>query len=291
MKTAVIAIDLSSSDRNLLSYVKDNKEILGLTTLHFVHVLPEKFDQYPSAEEMWGPINQEAKEEIMANIQKEVGKYFKLKKGEVEFHLLKGDPLSELVDHAESNKADLVVIGQKSSVKKHGVLARNFVRNVSCNGLVIPEDRPDTIQNILVPVDFSPHSAKSLKEAAALVDKIGKETKVTAIHIFEMPALGYYKLSMTERKFRNSIMSNIEDGLKNFIRAQAPSLIDRIKIKAVSRGVPGVSSYLTEYAIESNADFIIMGAKGHSKIKLLLMGSVTEGLLSGNKFLPTLIVK
>lgn len=46
-----------------------------------------------------------------------------------------------------------------------------------------------------------------------------------------------------------------------------------------------------EYALATNIDFIIMGAKGHSKIKLLMMGSVAEGMLSSNKFLPTLIIR
>ena len=290
MKHAIIAIDLTSSDRMLLSYLRDHKTHLGIGKMTFVHVLPEKFHIYPDDEKIWAPLNVSAMDEIMDGMQSEVKEFFDHKKFELDFHLAKGDPLSELVDCAEKNKADIVIIGQKTGVKKHGVLAKNLVRNVGCNGLVIPEDRPESLQHILVPVDFSPYSSGALKRAMQIAEA-DPEIKVTALHIYEMPALGYYKLSMTEKRFRNTIKSNIEDSLRNFVKSQIGDQAERVNIKAISRGVPGVSNYLTEFALASNVDFVVMGAKGHSKLKLLLMGSVTEGVLSAGSFFPTLIVK
>ncbi|TVR79808.1 MAG: universal stress protein [Saprospirales bacterium] len=290
MKHAIIAIDLTSSDGKLLSYLKDHKAHLSIGQMTFVHVLPEKFHIYPDDEKVWAPLNVNAMDEIMSGMRSQVGEYFDLDHKEIKFHLAKGDPLAELVDCAEKNKADIVIIGQKTGVKKHGVLAKNLVRNVVCNGLVIPEDRPENLQHILVPVDFSPYSSTALKRAMQIAEA-DPEIKVTALHIYEMPALGYYKLSMTEKRFRNTIKSNIEDSLRNFVKSQLGDEAERITIKAISRGVPGVSNYLTEYALASNVDFVVMGAKGHSKLKLLLMGSVTEGVLSAGNFFPTLIVK
>ena len=38
-------------------------------------------------------------------------------------------------------------------------------------------------------------------------------------------------------------------------------------------------------------DLVVMGAKGHSKVELLLLGSVTEHFLGINSRVPTLVVK
>ena len=46
-----------------------------------------------------------------------------------------------------------------------------------------------------------------------------------------------------------------------------------------------------DYAYDKKADLIVMGAKGHSQVELLLMGSVTEKVLAVNESIPTLVVK
>ncbi len=291
MKNSVIALDLSPSDNKILSYLADNRTALGLEKIHFVHILPEKLSSYPGVEGLWEPWSKEDMNLVFKRLREQVGQYFQLDKDKIEFHISKGDPLSELLDCAESVDADLVAIGQKSGVKKHGVMAKNFIRNVKCAGLVIPEDRPDDLSHILVPVDFSPYAGKSLKEAVNRAKKSDKPIKITALHVYELPALGFYKLSLTERKFGKTIKANILDSLQKFIQSQVPEDAGMIDVKAVSRGVPGVANYISEYAFNINADFIIMGAKGHSKIKLLLMGSVAEAILSSNTFIPTLIVR
>lgn len=54
---------------------------------------------------------------------------------------------------------------------------------------------------------------------------------------------------------------------------------------------PGISKYILEFGRKEKVDFIIMGAKGHSKVENLLMGSVTEKLLTINDSIPTLVIK
>jgi nucleotide-binding universal stress UspA family protein len=291
MNRAVVAIDLSPSDDRMLSYLEEQRKFMGIHKFHFVHVLPEKLTSYPLTTGLWEPWSSDTMDEILGELKKRVSAILRVDKKDMEFHLTKGDPLSELLDFSRDLSADLVVIGQKSGVKKHGVLAKNFIRNVECYGLVIPENRPDKLSHILVPVDFSPHSARALKEAVKLRKASDSKVKITALHVYELPALGYYKLSMTEKKFSNTIKTNIEDSLKKFIQSQVPKAAGEISRKAISRGVPGIASYISEYALAIDADFIIMGAKGHSKIKLLLMGSVTEGILSSDSVLPTLITR
>ena len=66
---------------------------------------------------------------------------------------------------------------------------------------------------------------------------------------------------------------------------------DNIEQQLVEKDRPGIAHYVMDYAKEQDVDFIVMGARGHSKVELLLLGSVTESVLAGNKHIPTLVVK
>ena len=59
----------------------------------------------------------------------------------------------------------------------------------------------------------------------------------------------------------------------------------------ICREGAGIAQYIMDYATSEEAGLIVMGAKGHSQVELLLMGSVTEKLLAINESIPTLVVK
>ncbi len=48
---------------------------------------------------------------------------------------------------------------------------------------------------------------------------------------------------------------------------------------------------IMKYSDENKGDLLVMGARGHSKVHLLLIGSVTEKVLSLTKRTPVLVVK
>jgi nucleotide-binding universal stress UspA family protein len=70
-----------------------------------------------------------------------------------------------------------------------------------------------------------------------------------------------------------------------------PEYRDNLDIKLMMQKEPGVAQYILDAVDEANSDLVVMGAKGHSKVELLLLGSVTEKLLALNEHIPTLIVK
>ena len=67
----------------------------------------------------------------------------------------------------------------------------------------------------------------------------------------------------------------------------------RGKLRAAYRKktVPRVSQYIVEAAEAENAGLIVIGAKGHSRLERLVLGSVTERLVSANQRVPVLVVK
>ena len=106
-----------------------------------------------------------------------------------------------------------------------------------------------------------------------------------------MPNLTYYKTGRPFEKFKKMIEENIEDAFDAFLNTYAPDDRDDIKIALYQKDLPGTAKFIMDYAKENKSDFIIIGAKGHTKVELLLMGSVTESFLQLNDTIPILIVK
>lgn len=76
-----------------------------------------------------------------------------------------------------------------------------------------------------------------------------------------------------------------------FLRDHIGEGYSNVETQLISKELPGVAHYLMEFADEAGVDFIVIGAKGHSKLELLLLGSVTENLLVDNEEIPTLVIK
>ena len=73
--------------------------------------------------------------------------------------------------------------------------------------------------------------------------------------------------------------------------AYAPKDQHDIPTVLVERKRPGLAHYILQFAKQEEFDLIVMGAKGHSTLERLLMGSVTERILTQNETLATLVVK
>ena len=130
---------------------------------------------------------------------------------------------------------------------------------------------------ILVPVDFSPNS-----EAALLLGcKLAKcfDVKVLVLHVVhdpgEMP--GYYAKTL-KKKHLHRIEDSASHMLDGFLQAFSKShphekLTDKVESMLV-KGLP--SSRILEVAEKRNAVMIVMGSRGRTGIKHLLLGSVAE---------------
>jgi universal stress protein A len=127
------------------------------------------------------------------------------------------------------------------------------------------------IQKILAPVDFSPASRKALETAIELAVATGATLKiVTAIEVLSYRGIEY-----------ESIMS---PGAHKRQRSEANAKITEWADIARAAGGTCESAVIdgdVRYAIlelekDTDVDLIIIGAKGHSRIHNLLMGSVAN---------------
>ena len=137
-------------------------------------------------------------------------------------------------------------------------------------------------EKILVPLDGSEQSIWALGKAVQIAKKLGGE--ITLIHVYSVSPLAItpmqvYKYVEAMAKYGNGIL---EDGKK---KAEAEGA------KAQTLLVEGHTvEEILKAAREGNFSLIVIGARGMSKIKELLMGSVSDAVTK-HALCPVLVVR
>lgn len=294
IQQALIALELGAADDPVLNYMDFLTGFVPAHGLYFLHVLP-RFDLLNmalehSAESMVS--NMELNREVIGRMESDIRERMSKKSGmNIEVEVREGNPLEELLRDTKKMEADLIVIGQKSGTSQHGILARNLVRRADCNALVVPDLAQMRLRKMLVPIDFSGNSARALRAAVALNQRLEKPAQVIALNVYEMPNFSVYRIQKTREQLKRMIEADRTEAFQHFIRTFVGGKEKEIQTALIEREAPGIAHYLMDYARKNQADLIVMGAKGHSKVELLLLGSVTEKMLSDNESVPTLVVK
>ncbi|MDX2070439.1 MAG: universal stress protein [Haliscomenobacter sp.] len=286
------ALEMGKADESVLRYLQFMAKVLPLKALTFVHVLP-KVDLYvtdlsQNMKKLFD--NFQHQDEAQKNMQQEVFKYLDENEGpKVHFSTRQGNPLEEVLLEARLSGADLLVVGQRSGTGNHGILARNLVRKSTGNSLIVPEQSKAQLKTIVVPVDFSPHSVRAVEAAIAINKQLSQKAKIICVNVFELPAVFAYKVRNSYEALKVVMEDDRRAAFQDFIDTCAKN--EAIEIDMIEQGYGNVGAYLLQYCEDKHADLIVLGAKGHSKVELLLLGSVTEKLLMLNQNIPTLVVK
>jgi nucleotide-binding universal stress UspA family protein len=294
VERAVVGLDLEDTDDIVLKYLGFLSAHIKIEEARFVHVIPSVylFDRKNGVESY-----QYEKYELDENVAKDIAirieqNITSTSKVKVDFDVRDGSPLDELMQSAEANDASLVVIGKSTSRDHHGILAKNFAREVNGNALLIPDKTKLILKTILVPFDFSPNSIAALRTAVAVAKCFNHPPVITALNVYELPSIQAYLFRKTVEEMRKMLLEDRIAAFKSFLDNYIPAE-DRklIQTDIIEQTHPGAGSFIMEYAETHKASLIVMGAKGHSKVGLLLMGSVTEKILGITKHIPVLVVK
>lgn len=294
VKQLLMGLEMGGADEALLQYLDFLSEIIPVNAGFFLHVVPEFDLLTPMFRKEVMPLSgvNILKETLVNRMGGEISRLLtngRIKN--VKYKVDEGSPLEELLIEAEALTPDLVVIGQKRFANSHGILAKNLARKVTSNALVIPEQARRSLRTILVPVDFSAYSARALKAAVAINKRLEEPARILALNVYEMPNVSAYMMSKTETEFRRMVEEDRMAAFDAFIATHLSEGEENVEQQLVEKDRPGIAHYVMDYAKEQDVDFIVMGARGHSKVELLLLGSVTESVLAGNKHIPTLVVK
>jgi nucleotide-binding universal stress UspA family protein len=152
-------------------------------------------------------------------------------------------------------------------------------------------------QKILVPLDGSEHSFKALDVAIQIAKKFGG--KLTLVHVYSMvavagvmpepsmatagvpvmTALDVSRLVEAARKVGSRILEDGEQRVK----------VARVEVNKLLEEGHTVQEII-RVAKEGNFELIVMGARGISHIREMLLGSVSDGVMH-HVSCPVLVVK
>ncbi len=199
----------------------------------------------------------------------------------VKFHLGTGPAADAIVDLARELGTDLIVMGTRGHTGlAHlvlGSVAEHTVRDAPCSVLTVKGGgivAMKTIEKIVVAVDFSEHADQALDAAVEFAKQFGGSLHLVHALDFRIPLMTPSEVVIPT--------AFIEEA-----RNAAASKLDVLVQKVATEGVTATShlsevpaaSAIVELAEKLEADLIVMGTRGHTGLKHVLLGSVAERTL------------
>jgi nucleotide-binding universal stress UspA family protein len=146
------------------------------------------------------------------------------------------------------------------------------------------------IKNILVPLDGSEYSIKAV-EYAGIIAK-GFNSKLIALYI--LPSSIRYNLSLTKENSEINFPFN-QIIQASYIEAQnwLKDIVKKIEIEIITEVIiakESIVSEIIEFAELRSIDLIVMGTRGRTGFKKLLLGSVASGVVT-YAHCPVLVIR
>ena len=131
---------------------------------------------------------------------------------------------------------------------------------------------PLPVKRIVAPVDFSACSTFSLRYAANLAAQVNANLVLVhvASSLLTPPEMEYVHLDL--KKFRAEVEKHASAKLAALAQKEVPATVPTTAI--VRHGAPWEE--ITGVAKEQKADLIVIGTRGHTGLKLMVLGSTAE---------------
>src|SRR4030095_285941 len=191
-----------------------------------------------------------------------------LRQCEVSFFALNGDPKTVILDFAEQNRSQLIVVGSncKSTLERLllGSVSQSVLNAAKCPVFVaktpccLAREASPGFRNILVPIDNSVYSEVAVRWLVNF--HWAPETRIiVAAVVGEDTDLEDVKQSLEKRAWDISKLLNTQK-----------------VIVEIAKGEPEQS--IINLAQEHYADLILMGSHGRSGVKKMILGSVSHAV-------------
>lgn len=188
-----------------------------------------------------------------------------------------------LLAAAREAGADLLVLGARRAEGAGGGLgavAAQCVRRAASNVLLVREGHAGAFRTVVACVDFSPASLRALDQAARVAAQDGAALHV--LHVFMPPWRRFHYRAPTpeaDPHFAQAYREALERRLAAFA-AGLGSEIEYLKPTYALFEYHGHRSGIVEYARDAAADLVVLGTRGRSNLRDLLLGSTAERALN-----------
>ncbi|MBI5741794.1 MAG: universal stress protein [Nitrospirae bacterium] len=190
------------------------------------------------------------------------------------------EPYRYIVEEAEKNKADLIVLGRRgrTGLKRlmMGSVTAKVIGHAPCDVLVVPKAADVDFRKILVATDGSKYGDAAVSEAIA----IAKRCDAPLVIISVVPSETESPFDIVHSQMQKGLISDQETLQAETVVKAAKNLAEENGVNArafIYAGKP--YDAVLETAKEQRVNLIVVGSHGRTGIARLLMGSVTERVI------------
>lgn len=205
---------------------------------------------------------------------------------DVEAEIVDKIPVDGILGEAERFQADVIVVGWRGQgpVRRllMGSVSRGVVRGAKCAVLVVR--RSQRVRTIVVGVDGSEAAKRALAFVSRLVPpRGGRVTLVTAVELLTPPSRRLVPgAASIAREVRRQNTIRTRAAMKDLNRVAAE--LRRIGWRSRTMLLHGEPLRdLLGAVATSRAQLLVVGARGTSGVRYLLLGSVAEGALNQSR--------
>jgi nucleotide-binding universal stress UspA family protein len=291
IKKILVACDLSPMDDVMLSYLNEFTHAVLPDEITFIHVynkttLPDSAFASDEEKVHYKEHRHESIEDALNKVvAANLGHRSDFKKKQV---VLKGNPFSEVLQFCETYKPGLLVTGKKHLSSGSGIIGQKLARKVNASILFVTENASGKIRKIVIPVDFQDNSLHAVQTAVELHPLLD-DPEIICMHSYDVPPPLAIQLSPT-LKLDKLVEENISASFDQFIgkldlkHCPVKKVMIRNEHNSIGKGI-------LRYLKEEKPDMVLLGAKGHTLIEHLLLGSVAENLIQLNEDYPMMIIR
>lgn len=283
-KRIMVGLDLTQMDYALISFVCNFLRINpAIEHIYFIHVAK---DLETAGEEGTDIPSDEL---IRQKMKSEVAKCYRAGHDvKMDYEILEGDPLKQLLHWSRVKRIDLIIAGKKVRERGKGILMEKMARKSSCSILFVTEQFGIGFNRILVPVDFSTrtdHVLEKMDEIAGYMP----ESAFICLHVVEVPH-GYTRIGKTYEEFAEIMIQNARHEWQNYRRSHPP-LKAKFEEAFILNHEYGIARAIYQYAHDNHIDMIVLGSRAQTDAAVFLLGSVAEKLITCDHEIPLLLIK
>lgn len=277
----LVALDLTSTDKDIIRYASFLAETLKPKKIYFVHNI-KKYEISDLFQEQLK--NFDLEKLISDELDEKVATHFKAETPSKV--LISEDPYTESLINYVANKyeIDLVMVGNKSKNQGTGIVSDKLMRLLKCDILSVPENAGLSMKNIWGGTDFSKESAKVFQLTSILANYTG--AKITAVNIYNVPV--QFTPYLNKEEIVPKIEKHTREKFEKFIKKNKITDCD---MKVIRGREASIAEKITLEAEKSGADLLVVADKGGNVFSSLLVGSVTDELFDSSLKIPLWIVK
>ncbi|MEO8822341.1 MAG: universal stress protein [Ginsengibacter sp.] len=272
MKNFLVPIDFSEASHNAAKYAVSLGEVLKAKII-FINVVPvglliqdESIQARIAAQQQLVETNKE----LISKVIKELSKNYLVS---TEGYVAEGSPSDMILEMAEENKADLIIMGMKGKGKSNfffGSTTTSVIKNSPFSVLVIPETASyESIDTICFATDLN--SQEETKDIPQLIEIAKKYNSLIQVLNVKKP-----ESQISDPEFINKMKTHFTfEGMKyNF------NVVEDAKV------INGINKFLDE----NPAEILAMVSRKHTFLERLF-GTIHTKQMSQETKIPLMVLK